>query len=52
MRVSVKQGSNGMPLSAAQTASPCAETVPAGIHTERVGPLPRYCMVPITEPSP
>jgi len=37
----LKHGSNGMPLSEAQTASPLTTSVPAGSHTARIGPAPR-----------
>src|SRR6516165_824274 len=47
-----KHGSNGMPRSDAQTASPLALSVPAGSDTVRSGPAPRNWMVPMTEPSP
>src|SRR5262249_40524077 len=41
-----KHGSNGMPRSDAQTASPLALSVPAGSDTVRSGPAPRNWMVP------
>ena len=45
-------GSNGMPWSDAQTASPLTLSVPGGSDTVRARPTPRNWMVPMTEPSP
>src|SRR5262249_61148801 len=47
----LKQGSNGMPLSEAQTASLFALSVPAGSMAYRTGPRPPIRIVPATEPS-
>ena len=51
VRLRLKQGSKGMALSAAQTASPLTFRVPAGSETERIGPTPRSRRVPAAEPS-
>jgi hypothetical protein len=42
-----KHGSNGMPWTDAQTASPLTLSVPAGSDTVRAGPAPRNWMVPM-----